>query len=419
MLNQDKKLNEELLHDIIERNYFNKFKNHEKKLSFILNDSDINFHETCVYLSNNKINFFNSYNLKKILNYYIDNKFNCDITLVGTDSEVYIQDYLNCLNIIYKKFEKQSIKPLKIIIPSSGLFLLDQSNINAYNDLIKKFWKLNICLDIQINLYNLDIDKSSKILSNLNLLYSPTNLIKLTYYISKDTIKNDILNFYSILSYLNDDYKKSINIKIIEDRHIDSNLNEFLAFTNLYLDIFYNIVFQKNSNEFIKFLLNKKDNFISLNDHDLFLNNGKLKCNISDYLFINIDNLSIPFCPALDNQYYSIGKIHFNKNKFKINENNCSILIAKDYMQQSCLPNCESCMHLGLCNGFCMYNSFKDHGNLFVPIPELCILNKNKIIFILNYLKENNLIDYLFNNIDNNNFKNYLKILLQKGNGEQ
>lgn len=415
-----------LLEDIINRNYFNYLKNeHNKVYSLYFNqlytnikckncncncDRDLNYICNIKTYTNDEI--FN--NLKNAIDFYINNDFISNIELIPTDIEDI--NLFKILDYIYDRFKENNLAMRTIYLSDDGKFVLNDELSKRICNYIDKFKEINIFIKFTIYLDILDnsIDYklfyanllsflSSYTLSDLKIVITPENIFSIKTHF-------ETINFIKTLIK----YDKDILITDNSSDKWDSNSIKYLTdFIDYYLNLYYKYKFKEDGEKFIDAILDKnlKDClYISLASNGIFKNEANIQCNIKNYLYLNCMDLSIIACPGMQQDYYKIGFIDLKTGSIK--PNNIPMQVTKDYIKQVCLPNCESCIYVDVCKGFCFSESFESHGNFLIPNPENCKMKSIKFKYIINYLKNHNLADLLIEKCDNKNYYNLILYII-------
>lgn len=180
-------LNEQLLNDVLERNYYKYFRESKKQLSIIVNKGNIC--GTHCEVNNNFEDYFqvfdlsnNKSNIKNLIDFYIKNKFKCDINILGDDISS-IAEYETALAVMLESFKLESeFKPAKITL-CCHLNYLNNSLIDRY---IKDFADVDITVTFTVVTQGKFIDNDS----DYSLLEKyESNIDRIICYIKPETIQ--------------------------------------------------------------------------------------------------------------------------------------------------------------------------------------------------------------------------------------
>lgn len=180
-------LNEQLLNDVLERNYYKYFRESKKQLSIIVNKGNIC--GTHCEVNNNFEDYFqvfdlsnNKSNIKNLIDFYIKNKFKCDINILGDDTNS-VAEYETALAVMLESFKLESeFKPAKITL-CCHLNYLNNSLIDRY---IKDFADVDITVTFTVVTQGKFIDNDS----DYSLLEKyESNIDRIICYIKPETIQ--------------------------------------------------------------------------------------------------------------------------------------------------------------------------------------------------------------------------------------
>lgn len=180
-------LNEQLLNDVLERNYYKYFRESKKQLSIIVNKGNIC--GTHCEVNNNFEDYFqvfdlsnNKSNIKNLIDFYIKNKFKCDINILGDDTNS-VAEYETALAVMLESFKLESeFKPAKITL-CCHLNYLNNPLIDRY---IKDFADIDITVTFIIVTQGKFIDNDS----DYSLLEKyESNIDRIICYIKPETIQ--------------------------------------------------------------------------------------------------------------------------------------------------------------------------------------------------------------------------------------
>ena len=181
-------LNEQLLNDVLERNYYSYFRKRNKQLSIIVNRGNIC--GTHCEVNNNFDNYFQAFdlsknesNIKNFIDFYIKNKFKCVINILGDDSSS-VAEYDTALDVILESFKTEiEAKPAKITL-CCHLDYLNTSSIDKY---IEDFANIGINITFILVTQGKFIDNNS----DYSLLEKyGSNIDRIICYIKPETISH-------------------------------------------------------------------------------------------------------------------------------------------------------------------------------------------------------------------------------------
>lgn len=153
-----------------------------------------------------------------------------------------------------------------------------------------------------------------------------------------------------------------------------------------------------NLSHFIQFIVefiyekggkNKKEYRRILEDGDgfNFFPGFRKGCIARKRTFINLNNLSVVFCPNCSEDVYSFGKI--GKESLEGFNNPLFIAIKRSKLKEA--PVCETCLINEFCDFDCFLSQKEKSGDLLTPHPEFCRFSHKKVLFFLKKQNELNL----------------------------
>lgn len=400
-----------LLNDILNRNYYQFFKNNKKSLSltFFYNLKYTNlkyiksFKIPVSDINKVKTNFIN------ILDWYVSNQFCCDIKI---QDEFWLYD-LEFSNFIFTTFldyiKNKNLKCKNIIIKTKLNSILN--NLISFEEIVNTFktLKVNLIFYPETDLISLgqrDIIKdtvlSSFILNNnfiLKVVVNPNNFARFNQLIfDLLPIYNNNLYIYEESNYGWTDYKNKEYFEFL-DNYID------------YLD-------KKYSNKLIENLLNNKISLFSLKDKGILDGSGKCtgECSFYNSLSILLEDLSINLCPKFQFDDQVIGNYILENDHLIAAPKHIELISMNVHLKRHSTPHCETCLLLPFCSGCCCKSSYDICLNPIIPVRQFCEMQNQKYGFLFKKLQEKNIISKEIISTLNisNSYKNYLYNLIQQ-----
>ena len=146
--------NKQLAHDILDRNYYYRWKDGEGNLELFLtlgnNDASLNAPKVLRDLQKNKDNLFPSQlddmsisipHLSSILNWYKNNKFRCDISLLG-DGWVFDDSFKQMFRILYETFIDATVVPQNIYLTLPIKYFEEDTQVDFLLNYIKLLYNI-------------------------------------------------------------------------------------------------------------------------------------------------------------------------------------------------------------------------------------------------------------------------------------
>lgn len=402
--------NNQLISDIIERNYYNEFlkEDSKKNIELIVNRCNINskcygcFNNTekemYPYIDFTKNDYDKIYNnFIAFLKMYDKNKWKCPIEINGLDwinSDIY--EKLIALFSNLDKNETHNL-PHRVIINTDFKDFLD--NNLKLTQTTNLFEKENIQLFFNIyanGLYCDDNNFNEEYYDKLiNWLLSSQNF-KIISYIRPSNIKNWIKNYNWWIKEIGD--LAFTNIELREEKTEGWNhelISEYILFLKYQIEFLIN---KYGEEKFIEIAFDKNHNIkfhnISLLENKYLINENKNNnCDFFKNFTIDLTTMNIVPCAKVNYEDFSCGQyIVEDNNIIGIKAKNIPIIIYNTHLKQACMPHCEVCKHLEFCAGHCLGESYNKCYDMLVPIREFCDLSKSKINFLIYVYNELNIL---------------------------
>lgn len=389
----DKYQDKILINDIIDRNYY---------WNFIRNDSK----DLCLtFFYNNKFNNSNLipgfpipqtdsekilFHLKLLLNWYVKNKFRCNIKI---NDELWLSDTAvreEIINIFIDTFKDidRDKKPAKITIICNAIYILGEKS-EWFKTVQERFNEIGIDLILNIETMLIDIVDVRYLFEIQDFLLSHVNKLKIRInpnnFVYFTEVFEDLYNTFKDILYLYEE--DNVN-------WTDYKIDEYIEFLNKYIDFMYK---ENQNNEllFLQSLFNGRIDLISLKDNGT-LDNSHARCNCSFYQSLNIllEDLTINLCPKFQYDDQIIGQyIYDDTGIIEIEPKYIGLISMNVHLKKSSTPHCENCPFVIFCHGFCCKESYKYCLNPIIPLLESCEMKKSKYAFLFYKLKHLNIFN--------------------------
>lgn len=374
-------------------------------------------------------------NLKKTLNWYIEQKFCCNI-------DIFSANWINTpygpkvFDIFYEAFSKAPsyCRPRLISIPDNMQFLKDKASVENVTINIQRFQDIGIRISFSASVDGYYCDYGRTINDEQFYIDLKNFLTKYNYLphpmISSNNIKDWIYNYQWWRNNFPDHIAADLmSLEVRDNTWDDNSINELIHFCDFLVDYKFEKDFQFDKKEFLKYILNlwprfkEKNktppyNIIGLNLMSFCEGEQHIHCTLGkNCLAIRMGDLSVGLCHRLFYPELLLGK--FNSDDIKLLDfdvKNPSLFIGYKQLNRSCIPYCEECLFQGVCVGHCHGASYESCGNSLVPDKEVCNLYQAKISFLIyKYyligLFDKELLDWL-KSIMNDYEYNYMLLLI-------
>ena len=342
-----------------------------------------------------------SNNIKKLLNWYVKNNFQCDISLFG-DGWVDTLLFKDVLTEIYNSFDGSLFVPkhLYIDIPVDYFGLSD--NIDYLSDIYQTF-KANLSIEVICRIHAIggaihalpsDVYRSMFLFT----VHHPSSVIVSTIYqqdmelwvenadwwstvpagifekvkfeveTSNKWTEQDLLNYQSVLNILSG---KAASASGIEKDDSEGLQRLFISPTN-----------------------NKTNSITQLGINNFTIGKDLVQYGITDSFCIRCGDLAVPISRGLSYEDLLIGK--YGTDGTSITEFisiKSERFIPKIYTKLSCIPHCEACPYVGVCKGFDPAVAFQIYLNPFIAVRKHCDLQKVYFDYMLLNLKKLGALD--------------------------
>lgn len=425
------KENDEFLFYILDKLFFNKWKNHDTYDKKTLPDFEIfvtsNCNLKCKYCYLNKSgellypseyrdeeNILN--NLKILLDWVIDNKF-CVNKFSIFSGEILHTDFgIKVLSIILEYLKKYKFTHI-ISIPTNGTFI--NNNKDFIGHFIKECEKLQVFVNISFSIdgYYLEDEVrglKSNIKRDLDKFYNDVFEFSKKYYphcgfhpmISYEGIKEWKENYKWFSEKLNQyDLQKANNLMMLEVRNDgwnEESLKEYKEFLYYMLYYQYNNIYNKEKLPMALHLLSEDSD----NNYIQTIKTGKhmITCSIQRSFNVRCGDLAIIPCHRLSYNNLNYGKFITNGDKIiGIKSNNPEFalrVLTTNPVTNTLL--CEKCTYKNICHHGCLGSQYEYLSEPFCPIPSVCKMMILKSNTIIDFMDSNGLLDEINNHIKDN-----------------
>lgn len=348
-------------------------------------------------------------NVRYILEWYVRQKFQTNIQIFSAEwLTTPIADKV--FTIIYEVFKDSKYKPPVILCADNMQFLKDNALTQKVENYIALMKTIDIALVLSASIDGAycDFDRTS----NSEGYYTKLKTFIYKYgflphpMLSANNAKYWIDNFRWWEQEFGLDIAYSMTILEVRNEDWDNDsIQDLLKFCDFLADeTFKNLNYDKK--QMLKYIFNIKtpgDNTkvysdahtpIRLMPNRFTHNEDKISCSFNNNLTIRAGDLTVAPCHRLFYPLLEQGKFIVKDGMItEFEPTNVTFLIGQRYFKRSCMPICESCGLIGVCNGFCHGASYEDYRNLLVPQKEVCEMQKAKYVFLIYKYNEMGLFD--------------------------
>lgn len=350
-------------------------------------------------------------NLEIFLDWMVKNNYRPEIDFFS--GEPFAQELgFKGLELILEKFKPCKNKPPRIIVPSNFTFLLSEEKTKRVEKLLKYSRKIGIPIILS---------------ASIDGKYSEGN----RPFVSGKETRND--KYYDkcfafnkkwdfgfhpmVYSELIENWKKNFlwfqknfkkfgihffNIYLLEVRNAEWNkkqIKEMINFIDFLVEWSYRVPCERNGDKFADLIFKKRGYNILSN---AFSNTGRgIGCSIQATLMVRLGDLTIIPCHRTSYSPYILGKFLVKNGRIiGIESNNPELLIGEISLESNNIPVCETCPIKYVCSKGCLGSQFETTGDLFSPIPSVCLLEHAKIYALIKSLKRLGLYEKIYEQID-------------------
>lgn len=322
-------------------------------------------------------------NLIKILNYYEDNHFKCNLDIFS--GELLAQkDGYKFLDIIYNFFKDKQYKPCNISIPTNYTFILSDEYTKKVQNIIDNFHNIGINLYLSASFDGKYMEQNRPFRKDLDISLMKDRDDDYYNKVFEFNSKNDfgfhpmvynegIEKWIDNFNWFQDMFKKFdidwYNIYLLQVRNTGwtkKQNQELYKFLRFLIDFTYDKF--DNKKDFINFILTKGYNILSAPFYKI---DRGLPCAIQSSLPIRINDMKMFPCHRLMYPDLEIGQLVFNQEQL-IKTKNAELGLTIYGVNNNYFPICNKCPVRNLCSKGCLGSQFEVNNDLFTPIPSVC-----------------------------------------------
>lgn len=388
--------NNKLFNNFLQKYFYNDFRKEKpsKNIELILSpycDQECSY----CYLNKNYKNIYTDFNeqqslknLDRLLLWYNNNNFNCDIDLFS--GELFFSNFgFQILEKILIFFKDKKNKPRKILIPTNYSFIFNDEKTKEIERL------LSLGREVGIKIY-LSASIDGKYMDN-NRPLKNTTLVRDDKYYDKVFAFNKkhgfmfhsmiyaegIENWKKNFDWFQENFKQyDIPIDFLSLLQVRNNNWNIISSKKLYdfilyiFDFYYNH-FNQDSLEFFNFV--KESNNTLLNGF-FKKNEAQVSCSLQFSLAIRLNDMKVFSCHRL---IYPELEIGYFDEKMNFNTKNAELGIITFGQNNNFWPLCYDCPIKDICQKGCMGAQFEEYQDGFIPIKTVCLnyfyLNKGLV----------------------------------------
>jgi len=349
-------------------------------------------------------------NLSMLLDWMVENGYHPSIELFS--GEPLVQDVgLEALQMILDKFSTTDKQPERITVPTNFTFLLDDERTERIEGLLKESREkgMPILLSVSIDGKYCESNRPFRALTD-----DPRD----------DAYYDKVFAFAKKWGCGFHPMIYSDRIEYWKDNFLwfQENFKRFgIPFSNLYLLEVRNVEWTlkqiKTFGDFVEFLIEWTYNFLGGNPvryiHFLFRGKGfnilaspftsigrGIGCSIQSNLTIRIGDLALVPCHRTSYAQNVLARFKVEKGKIVgLQSVNPELLVAIYTFSSDTFPYCEQCLLKDMCSKGCLGSQLEVTGDMFTPIPTVCLLEHEKVVRMIKTYERLGLLDTILSNI--------------------
>jgi len=280
-----------------------------------------------------------------------------------------------------------------IVIPSNMNFVFDNDKLELFDSLHEEALNNNTSVNLSASVDGLycdsnrefrskdkqrDYDKIFKFCKEYNYSFHPM--------IYCDEIENwnrNFLWFQEMFKKHNIPWKYMYLLEVRNVEWTTEKIAIFYDFISFVVEWAYHKIVNELKLDFYDTVFKER----IFNLFSMFTTSNKgLGCSIQSYLHLRCADLSIFPCHRLAYKYFKLGEL--NKDTGEMVGVNPTLLSAIHSADYKSFPYCEVCIIKHFCNGQCLGSMFETTGDMFTPIPTVCMLEHAKVKAVLTTLSK-------------------------------
>jgi radical SAM protein with 4Fe4S-binding SPASM domain len=403
--------NDILVNDFFYRHFFShKFKEENHQKIEIYYNTICNLSCKYCYLEKYHNKLYPSYNkntasknYRILLDWISENEFEPILEIFSGEplvQPIILDDIDYTLDMV--KVNKLKVKG--ITIPTNSTFILNDKYFKRVKSLIKKGEEVGCRVFLSLSIDGKYCESNRPMKSGNELrddkyydkLFKFANEITAGFHpmIYSDKIdkwKDNFLWFQEMYKKYNIPWSNLYLLEVRNEEWTVEQINEYGEFLKFLL----NWLYEKLEGDKTKFLdaLFKHKGFNILTNTLSTVGRG-LGCGIQSDISIRMNDLAIVPCHRTSYDFLIIGKFITKKDKIiSIKSINPHMLIPTYGLDYKKSPYCETCPINTLCQLGCIGSQLESSGDIFTPIPTVCMLSFKKCFVIYEFLKEYNMLD--------------------------
>lgn len=336
-------------------------------------------------------------NLSILLDWLIENGYAPGIDFFSGEP-LYQKVGLDALRMILDKFVLIERKPECIVVPTNYTFLLSKRLTNKVEDLLEDSRDIAMPIILSASFDGkyceenrplrrppLLGDRRGEKFYNKCFAFGKKYRFGFHPMVYSDLIENWITNFLWFQAKFEEFEIPFSNIYLLEVRNAEwseEQIGDYMRFITFLIKWTFTNPCKKDINNYLNFLF--KGRGYNILSNCLTTVGRGLGCSLQSCLYVRLGDLAIVPCHRQSYEQFLLGRFKVENNKVAgIEALDPELAIAEVTFDFKTQPQCEQCLIKNVCQGQCLGAMYEVTGDLFSPIPTVCLLERAKIIAMI------------------------------------
>jgi len=328
--------------------------------------------------------------------------------------EPFVQEIgFKIFEIIFNVFKKAKKKPAEIIVPTNYTFILSEKLTKRVENLLFQSRKLKIPVFLSASIDGKYCetnrpflgqsgpdprddeyyDKVFKFNKKWDFAFHP-----MIYSEEIEKWKDNFLWFQRMFKRFGIPFDRIYLLEVRNKEWTREKILKFAEFIEFLIKFTFFEILEGDAKKFLTFLVNSGFNILRAP----LIKIGKgLGCSIQNTLHVRLGDLAIVPCHRTSYAPFIAGKFLVRNDEIiGIKALNPELFIAIISMTAKNQPQCESCLIKEICSWGCLGSQFETTGDLFSPIPTVCLLQHAKIAAMAKTYEELGILNQILSTFD-------------------
>lgn len=347
-------------------------------------------------------------NLKMIVNWMKENRFEGAIEIFSGEPFIH-EKLIEGLHYMLDSYKDSSSYRIKqISVPTNGTFILNKKLTVKVKELLDKSYDIGIPIFLSFSIDGKYCESNRPMKSKndkrddkfyddifkFSQEYPHSGFHPMVYSESIENWKKNFLWFQKMFKKYNRPWHQLYLLEIRNWEWTLEQIREYGKFIEFMLEWTFDFV-KGDKNKFLDCLYVNQQGFNILSNPFTTIGRG-IGCSIQSTFTIRVGDLAIVPCHRLAYDKFISG--YFNVEDGKITDiraKDIELLIAIKTIEGKNFPYCENCAIKDLCMYGCLGSQYEVTGDMFTPIPSVCLLFHKKLSVMYKTFKRLDVWDML------------------------